>query len=198
MFHISSAFDTDLFHLSLTRGGKNKHPVSICWAICPFFYLHCIFISVSYLMSQASTVFSSFVFLLLSKYFPWYISRLPGPVPVLTCARTACDREPTALYPFINRIAQALAAHFCCRIPINKLWQRSSQDSLRPATLTFLQREFNRKTSPLDTRTQSNLVQGGWNKAFHFRVLWRKWFQLNTPTSGLAQTSPKRNQWQRV
>lgn len=101
-------------------------------------------------------------------------------------------REGTALYPYISCIARAFAVPICCGIPINNVWQKAAWDNPRPAHLTFRQRETRRKqTTPLDTRTQSNLVQGGWNKAFHFKVFWGNWFQLSTPTSGLAHRAWK-------
>lgn len=93
----------------------------------------------------------------------------------------------TALYPYINRTARDFAVPVCGGIPINNVWQKAARDTPRPARLTFRQRETRQKqTTPLDTRAQSNLVQRGWNKAFHFRVFRGNWFQLSTPTSGLA------------
>ena len=79
--------------------------------------------------------------------------------------------EGTALYPYINHTAPAFAVPICCVIPINNVWQRAAWDNPWPAPLTSWKRETRQKqTTPLDTRTQSNLVQRGRNKAFHFSV----------------------------
>lgn len=109
--------------------------------------------------------------------------------PLLTCPEMPLGREGTALYPYIMYKAQDFAVPICCGIPINNVWQKAAP---RPAHLTFQRRESRQKqTTPLDTRAQSNLVQRGWNEAFHFQSSGELIPAQLTPTSGLAHEAWK-------
>lgn len=169
--------------------GKNtssQHP--LCQTVfcqCCIIYLFLFFLFlVVYLRSDKLQLFVYF----LINFFSLHLqsSGLVDLLLLWPISKTPFGREGTALYPYINCITQAFASPICCGIPINNVWQKAARDTPGPLIWPFGREPRQKQTTPLDTRTQSNLVQSGWNKAFHFRVFRGSWFQLNTPTSGLV------------